>query len=405
MLLFAKFLKNPHQPIVEDAAIWVQDDSISYAGQAAGLPSKAHQEKNRLHLKNFAIFPGLVNAHCHLELTLAKPLPYPGSFTEWIRVLLETKNNFSPETWRKNIQRGIQQNLEAGVTTLGDHASFNSDFEALLQMPFRGRIFLENLGVIPEIAESIYHQTQRLAQEYEKNTSLLTFNPSPHSVHALDPLVLKNFKDQNHKLLSIHLLESAAERDYFEKNAGELFQFIVERGVHPTPSHSSPIATLAELGILDHPLMAIHLNYINDVDLALLAQKSIPVIHCPLSHEYFHHDPFPLEKLTKQKITLGLGTDSLASSRNLSMLEVLRSMKEKYPALSEEDIFIMATKNGAKALQMETEIGSLEAGKKADLIGVPVDDSQDPMQSLFQSQSVDFSMINGKILLPPLASI
>ena len=113
----------------------MQGDSISYAGQATGLPSKAHQEKNRVHLKNFAIFPGLVNAHCHLELTLAKPLPYPGSFTEWIRVLLETKNNFSTKTWRKNIQRGIQQNLEAGVNTLGDHASFNSDFEALLQMP------------------------------------------------------------------------------------------------------------------------------------------------------------------------------------------------------------------------------------------------------------------------------
>jgi 5-methylthioadenosine/S-adenosylhomocysteine deaminase len=117
------------------------------------------------------------------------------------------------------------------------------------------------------------------------------------------------------------------------------------------------------------------------------------VIHCPGSHRFFGHKRFPLEDLRTAGVRVALGTDGLASNEDLSMLREMRLLQEAYPGLSEEEILRMATIEGARALGLEKEIGSIEVGKKADLIAV--------RRPVLEAESVVFSMIGGKICLSP----
>src|SRR5262245_21949222 len=93
MLLLAAALKNPGRPFLRDAAVWVQGNVIRFAGSRSDLPPEALQEKERIEAPGSLIIPGLVNAHSHLELTALNSLPYPGSFTGWIRAVLAAKNH------------------------------------------------------------------------------------------------------------------------------------------------------------------------------------------------------------------------------------------------------------------------------------------------------------------------
>ena len=146
-------------------------------------------------------------------------------------------------------------------------------------------------------------------------------------------------------------------------------------------------------------LLAIHGNYFSTEDIRLLAERDVSVVHCPLSHQYFGHRPFPLEKIQSAGINLALGTDSLASSQSLSMLEILRATQKNFSSLNREEIFSMATLGGARALKMENQLGILQTGAKADMIGLRNPGGKDALELLFQAEHVEFSMINGKMLI------
>jgi len=398
MLVLASVLKNPNQDPIPNAALWIQEDSITFAGDRRHLPSEAWQDLEKLELENAALFPGLVNAHCHLELTALADLSYPGSFVEWIRKLLTAKNALSPRQQNQSLTKGILLSLMGGTTTVGDHISFNSDIRSLLNSPMRGKVFLEILGVLPEMAQEIFKVAQELKRNLASQNSLLELIPSPHSVHAVEPGILWKIFSQDHDLFSIHLAESQVEQEYFEKNNGPLYDFISERGSRLQRNSRSSIQELNDHGWLDDRILAIHGNYLSPEEFNLLGEKNISVVHCPLSHRYFGHRPFPLEEAQRAGVNLALGTDSLASAASLSMLEVLRQTQVNFPSLKKEEIFQMATLGGAKALKMEQAIGELRPGKKADMIGISVKDPNKPLEALFKAGQVDFSMINGNLL-------
>jgi cytosine/adenosine deaminase-related metal-dependent hydrolase len=172
---------------------------------------------------------------------------------------------------------------------------------------------------------------------------------------------------------------------------------IAERGNQLRRGTSSAVLELNEQGLLDDRILAVHGNYLNHEEIKLLARKKISVVHCPLSHRYFGHRPFPLQEALAAGINVALGTDSLASAASLSMLEVLRQVRNNFPDLSYEDIFRMATMGGAKALKLEKEIGEIIPGKKADIVGIPLAGKSSPLDALFSAEQVGFSMINGVI--------
>ena len=230
MLLYAKALKNPGSPLLLDPAVWIESDTIKFVGPREDLPSEAKKDQEVFELQEACLFPGLINAHCHLELTFLNELSFPGNFVNWIRKVIEGKNEIDPAEQSRSLKKGILLSLLGGATTVIDHVSFNGDLEALIQSPLRGRAVIEVLGVAPEVAQEISGSAQDLKKIYSAQSPLWEVYPSPHSVHALEPEVLNQLMSAEQDFFSIHLGESQAEEEYFSKGEGDLQKLIEERG-------------------------------------------------------------------------------------------------------------------------------------------------------------------------------
>lgn len=397
MLIYAAGIKNPNSPTIEDAALWFENHEILYAGKRSGLPAACPQT-NTMDLGDCCIYPGLVNAHAHLELTALEGFGYPGDFVAWVRKIIAAKNDLDLEEQNQKMQHGIVQSILGGATCIGDHVSVNGPLEILLNSPLRGKAFLEILGVKDSVAQDIFEMAKYLQDEFAETSTRFEIIPSPHSLHALNPDILEKIL-QGPGPYSIHLAESQAEQEYFYSGSGEFQKLISERGQSLVRPASSAIRELEQRRLLNSNILLIHGNYLKDDEIALLADRRISIVHCPYSHGYFGHQDFPIEKILGSGVNVALGSDSLASASTLSMLEILREMKRKFPWLSLEQIFSMATLGGAKALNLGDEIGTLATGKKADLIATPWRSGQDTLEVLFASQEPAFAIIDGELVL------
>ncbi len=170
----------------------------------------------------------------------------------------------------------------------------------------------------------------------------------------------------------------------------------------PFPERS-PVRWLETRGRLHERLLLVHGNYLSGDEIGHLRGTGVTVIHCPESARYFGHRRLPIQSLFYNDVPIAIGTDSRASSDSLNMLRQMRVMKQTYPSLGEEEILRMATFNGARALGWENEIGIIEPGKKADIVGVPLlKQDCDPYEALLMADAVNFSMMGGRRV--PIAS-
>jgi len=157
--------------------------------------------------------------------------------------------------------------------------------------------------------------------------------------------------------------------------------------------------------LLGSNLLAVHVNYLAPGDAALLGERRVNVVHCPRSHMYFQHDPFPARELAQAGVNLSLGTDSLASVHHvrkqtidLDMLAEMRTFAANGNGWPPEIILRMATINGARALGMAGKIGELCPGAFADLIAVPISRSEENLyEAVIQHRGdVAAAMIDGR---------
>lgn len=402
MLILANTILNPGQAPLSQAALWIQGEKIAWLGSQTTIPELALEDPDIVSLPDAILAPGLVNAHAHLELSHLSGIPYPGTFHAWIHEVLEHKNQSDPVAQEHAFEKGIMECLQGGATCIGDHVSFNSDPSALLSSPLCGRIFIEVLGVQPELAHDVYdfalQMRDALTEHYRKRDfhPRFTLSASPHSVHALDSGILFELMNLTPGPFSLHIAESLEEYEYFAQQRGGLFDFIASRAPEPRRAYSSAVRELVERKLLHPGLVIVHGNYLDEHEMFHLSQSNASIVHCPLSHQYFGHRPFPLALAQKHRLNLALGTDSLASAASLSMLEVMRQCQLNFLELSKAEIFFMATLGGAKALHLEAEVGSLAPGKWADLI-VLKRDHEDPWDDLFVAGEVDFCIVRGKI--------
>ncbi len=167
------------------------------------------------------------------------------------------------------------------------------------------------------------------------------------------------------------------------------------------PQKISPIKYLENSGDLNG-ITGVHLNHISDEDLKIIKKNNMSVISCPKSNKWFQRDSnHNLMKFLENKINVAIGTDSLASNETLNMFDELSLMRKQFPEITNETLLEMVTINGARALGLEEEVGSLETGKKADIIGLNMNKDDDIYNSIFSSQGeITFSMVNGEKIFP-----
>jgi aminodeoxyfutalosine deaminase len=355
-------------------------------------------------LGNVAILPGLVNAHTHLEFSgLTKPFGEPGiGFADWIRLIRRE----SLEVRIQAVKKGINECVHSGTTSIGEISQ--GDFPAFElekeKNPADGTAFLELIAPTADRVAAAMDIVQKHLDPKHIPNWQCGFSPhAPYSVHLdlLEKIIELSVRRQFP--LAIHLAESREEIQWLEEESGPLKDLLIDLGAYDpaAASHCSrPLDYLEMLAVASRVLI-IHGNYLSRDEIGLLADhaETMAVVYCPRTHQYFGHDRYPLQRMLTSGVTVCLGTDSRASSPDLDLLAEIRHVRRHYPELSPGMVLQLGTLHGAKALGRDGEIGSLQAGKYANLAIVPLPNrkSAGPYDLLFDSdKSVAATWFRGK---------
>jgi len=413
MILRARTILPVSQPPIENGAVVISGNRIRAIGSWSDLQPLAAGES--LDLGEVILMPGLVNAHCHLDYTdMAGMWPPPKKFTDWIPLMLAAKAEWSYTEYARSWLNGARMLLQTGTTTVAD---IEAAPELLPEMwdatPLRVFSFLEMTGV-----RSKRVPAEILAQALEKADSLS--HPrcraalSPHAPYSTSPELLRLCAEaarERNLLVSTHVAESEQEFEMFMAARGEMFHWLQRNGRDMGDcGRGSPVQQVDRAGLTGEDFLAIHVNCLAPGDAELLGQRRAHVVHCPRSHEYFRHAPFPLQQLAAAGVNLCLGTDSLATVRkankekiDLNLFTEMQAFAARNKNIPPEDILKMATVAGAKALGMPGQIGELSENAFADLIAIPfsgkVTDIHDAV--VHHASTVAASMIDGQWAIAP----
>jgi aminodeoxyfutalosine deaminase len=319
------------------------------------------------------IMPGFVNAHTHLELTHFRgQLALFRSFTDWISQLVDRRRLWEKEQFADSIREGARAALSSGTTLVGDIVSNGMGWDATRGENLRRVVFEEVITLSPGSADQISSQLESLLDTAVPDP-LQTHGISPHAPYAVSPDLYRRLAEiSRHRglLLATHVAETKAERQFLENGTGEFKDFLTDRGVLPKewqPPHLSPISYLNSLGVLGQSSLLIHCNYLEQESIGRILNSRSSVVYCPRSHDFWGHDRHPIRQLLDSGINVALGTDSLASTHSLSMLDEMRHLFKTRKDLKSEEILRAATLNGAAALNFGGVLGRLRRGYWADL--------------------------------------
>ena len=405
-------------PPLKDAAVTIADGRIVAVGNAGN-------EGPVEDLGDVALVPGLVNAHTHLEFSdLAQPIGRAGMGTvDWLRSVMEHRVAAPKRSDAASaISQGLAESLRHGVTTIGEIAQPGVSEETYLAAGCDGTLFLELIAPTIERVNAALEA----AREHLKRASLPSPsgrgaggegrnsaddsphpNPlpvgegdkswhvglSPHAPYTVHPALLDGavaLSSEHRAPLAMHLAESREEIEFLRDGSGPFRDLLESRGVWDPaarPRGSRPLEELHRLSRA-HRALVIHGNYLDDEEIEFLGEQahSMAVVYCPRTHAWFGHARYPLEKLLAAGAAVALGTDSRASSPDLSLLAEMRHVARTFPALSRATILELGTLGGARAFGRDVEIGTLVPGKWANLaaIRLPDDPQGDPYELLLE---------------------
>lgn len=380
ILLRARHVVPVATPVLHDGAVRICGPRIQWVGPWVEAQPEADEQV--VDLGDAILLPGLVNAHCHLDYTdLLGQLAPPRVFSDWIKSILAAKSSWSDEDFVRSWLHGAQQLLAYGTTTVANIESLPHALALLREStPLRIHSFLELTGV------RIRRDASSLLDEAEAVLDSLPPHPggvglSPHAPYSTLPELLRRAAERARRRgwrLTTHLAESREEFDMFMYRRGPMFDWLHSQRPDDDCGLGSPVQHAARNGLLGPDFLAVHVNYLWDDDARLLAHHGASVVHCPRSHAYFRHQRFPGQTLAAAGVNLCLGTDSLASTRvgagprpGLSMFAEMAELTSHDTTVDPAEIVRRATLNGAIALGLDHELGTLQPGLLADLCAIP----------------------------------
>jgi cytosine/adenosine deaminase-related metal-dependent hydrolase len=330
-------------------------------------------------LGDAVLLPGLVNAHCHLELTTMRGFLDGLGFREWVLRLTSARRAVLDEAALLDSARlGVEEGVRAGITTFADTGDSGTGFDAMLERGVRGICYREVFGPDPaQCQRAVAELREKVERMRARETTLVRAGLSPHAPYTVsDPLYVATaaLARELAAPVAVHIAESAIESELVTAGAGAFADGLRQRGISVSPRARSPIALLDALGVLDVDPLLIHCVRVDEDDIRAIADHRCAVAHCPASNARLAHGIAPLAELLAVGLDVGLGSDSVASNDRMDLLDEARqallfaTARSREPnTLSAAQALELATLGGARALRLDGEIGSLEAGKAADL--------------------------------------
>jgi 5-methylthioadenosine/S-adenosylhomocysteine deaminase len=360
-------------PSFEDGAVLVDTNGrIAAVGPNENVPSRSGVRA--LHFPEADLMPGLVNCHTHLELMhLGGGAQHSESeFVKWIRRVRELKEATTAAAFYDAAVAGVRDCWAHGVTCIAETGSTGAVMRALHDLGGRGIVYHEVFGPDPaQYAVSLTQLESTLLELRLLATSQLVVGVSPHAPYTVSgPLyeAVAWLARREQLPMAVHVAESKEETVFVYEGTGPFAEALRARGIEVLPQQCSPVAYLVKLGAIRPGTLCIHCVQVDEADIELIRVSHARVAHCPLSNRAHAHGLLPIRLFRKAGVPLGLGTDSVISVGALDL------WAEAHAAGYVRETAIRAlTIEGARALGWESEIGSLDVGKAADLAVFPFD--------------------------------
>jgi 5-methylthioadenosine/S-adenosylhomocysteine deaminase len=397
---------NAGMEIVEDSFVGIKDGLIVAVGQNKNSGHTAFQTKEKINASGCIVMPGLVNTHTHLPMVCFRGMADDLPLMEWLNnhIFPAEKRFVNKKMVYDGASLAMAEMILSGTTTFCDGYFFEDAIAEAISAAGMRAIVSQGFAdfIMPDKSsfEKMMAAAKRFVHRWQSHAPMITPAYFCHSPYTCSPATLARVKEAARYsgiLYLIHLLENKDEIDMILNRYGK-----------------RPVQHLLDLGVLDGQTVAVHCNWLDKEDITVFAERGVKVSHNPESSMKLAAGVAPVPEMLQHDITIGIGTDGCASNNDMDMFREMDMAAKIHKVtlldptvMSAETVLKMATIGGAKTLGLDKFIGSVETGKKADII--LVDMNQPHLTPLYNCYSqlvyaargadVKTSIINGKIVM------
>jgi 5-methylthioadenosine/S-adenosylhomocysteine deaminase len=391
--------------IYQDGSVAVRGDSIVAVGPRGDVEARYHGAQV-IDARGRLVLPGFINGHTHVPMTLFRGIHDDVTLNDWLYkyIFPAEAKNVNEEFVRWGTRLAAAEQIRAGVTTFADMYYFEDaiaeETKAAGMRGVLGETFIDFPAPDNKSEAEMLAYTEKFLKRWQGD-ALIHAAPAPHSIYTCSKKTLQDaaaLARKYHAPILIHVSEMKKEWEDSEKQKG-----------------MSPVAYLDSIGVLGPDVVAAHCIFVDEADRKVLAERRVGCVHNPSSNMMIASGVSPVPEMRAAGVAVGLGTDGPAGSNNdLDLMEEidlaakLAKISKMDPlALNAKAVVEMATIDGAQALHMEKEIGSLEAGKKADLVlislnepnAVPMYDVYAQIAYSLKGSDVETVVIGGRVVM------
>jgi 5-methylthioadenosine/S-adenosylhomocysteine deaminase len=356
--------------VIEDGAVAVEGGRIVAVGKRSDIVRR-YTAGEVIDARGRAIIPGLVNGHTHIPMTLFRGIADDLDLNEWLTkyIFPAEAKNVTEEFVRAGAQLGLAEMIRGGTTTYCDMYYFEDAIaEETERAGVRG-VLGETVIDFPVADNKTWPAAMAYTERYIarwKGNKLITAAVAPHAPYTVSEAHLREVKalsDRTGAAIVTHVAETRKEVDDISRDHG-----------------ARPVEYLARIGFLSPRVVAAHTVHLTEGEINLLKQNGVGSVHNPQSNMKLASGVAPVPQMMRAGVALGLGTDGAASNNDLDMWEEMDTAAKLHKlttndpkTLTAEEALALATIGGARALHMDSDIGSLETGKRADIVVVDLD--------------------------------
>jgi 5-methylthioadenosine/S-adenosylhomocysteine deaminase len=390
--------------VIENGGIAVENGRIVAIGTRAEIEG-GYRARQRVVAAGKVITPGLINGHTHIPMVLFRGLADDLDLQEWLTkyIFPAEAKNVTEQFVRIGARLGLAEMIRGGTTTYCDMYYFEDAIaDETAKAGVRG-VLGETIIDFPVADNKTNAEGMAYVEKFVsrwKGNDLVVPAIAPHAPYTVSEAHLKAvraFADRTGVPIVTHISETKRELDDSVKEKG-----------------ASPVAYLDRIGFLNDKVIAAHMVWPQGTDIAILKRRGVGVVHNPQSNMKLASGVAPVPKMLSEGVFVGLGTDGAASNNDLNMWEEMDTVAKLHKVftgdpkvISAQQAFELATIRGAQALHMEKEIGSLEPGKRADLLIIDRDTlNQIPLYNIYsdlvyatKAADVQTVIINGRVVM------
>ncbi|MGD8916852.1 MAG: amidohydrolase [Syntrophobacterales bacterium] len=394
---------NDSDEIFDPGVVAITNDEIVWVGPETSWPDQI-EPWERLNMAGGLIMPGLINAHTHAAMTCFRGLADDLPLSVWLNEhIFPAERNINGELVYKGTLLACAEMILGGITTFCDMYLFEDQVAKAAHEASMRALVGEVLYDFPSPNYGPPEQglafTRDLIQTWQVDP-LISVAVEPHAVYTCSPDLLYACRDiaEDFRVpMIIHLSESQDEVNQVKERYG-----------------LSPVDHLEKLELLSPRLIADHCVVLTEEEMDILAERGVRVVHNNESNMKLANGVAPVAKLLERGVVVGLGTDGCASNNNLDMLAEMDSVAKLHKVyrmdptiMDAKTVVRLATRGGARVLGLDEQIGSLEPGKKADLIGLDLDKPHlTPLYNIYShvvyaasAADVTLNIINGRVVM------